>query len=152
MTAEKSRQDYIKIIVESTHAMKRKFMMCPVHKSSKIKPENAMITHSQWAVLGVVMEKKEVGVKEIAATLGITSSAATQLVDTLVENNYLIREADKNDRRALKITISDKYKLKMKKMKQQAIERFTDIFTALDDKELALYAKLNNKILTNLTK
>lgn len=111
-----------------------------------------MITHSQWAVLGVVMEKKEVSVKEIATTLGITSSAATQLVDGLVGNNYLIREADENDRRALKITISDKYKLKMRKMKQQALERFTDMFKALDDKELALYAKLHSKILTKLTK
>ena len=93
------------------------------------------------------MEKKGAGIKEIAEKLEMTSSAATQLVDGLVENGYLIRKNNTIDRRAILLEISPKHRKKMNNIKEKAIERFTVLFKTLNDKELATYAALQKKII-----
>ena len=136
-----SRKQHIESIIESMQTIKRKVIACNPKKS-----DTACITHSQWAVLGIIMEKGKVGVKEVAETLGISSSAATQLIDGLVINNVLIRESDTSDRRALLLKISDVYKKKLSTLKEQSTMQFISMFEALSDKELEQYASHNKKI------
>ncbi|MCX6733639.1 MAG: MarR family transcriptional regulator [Candidatus Peregrinibacteria bacterium] len=142
-----TRKQQIENIVEGMRAIKQKMVVCHVKKSSSRKEKNTPITPSQWAVMTIVMEKKGLGIKEIAEKLEMTSSAATQLVDGLVENGYLKRKNNTTDRRAILLEISPKHAKKMNEIKEKAIERFTTLFGALNDKELATYIKLQKKII-----
>lgn len=135
------RKQDIKTIVDAMHAIRRKFIAC-----NGVKKTASSITPSQWAVLGVILENKKVGVTDVAQQLGISSSAATQLVEGLVEKGYIVRRADKTDRRAFTLEIPSKHLRKIELLKSQTLERFTHLFGALTDKELKTYALLNQKL------
>lgn len=46
-------------------------------------------------------------VKELANVMGITSGRVTQIITSLENKNYITREIDKNDRRNIKICITE---------------------------------------------
>ncbi len=136
-----SRKQLIEGIIENMQTIKRQII-----SRGSIKSDTVGITHSQWAVLSIVMEKEKVGVKEIAGLLRISSSAATQLIDGLVINNVLVRQSDTSDRRALLLKISEEYKKKLGALRANATEQFSSMFEALSDNELEQYSSLNKKI------
>ncbi len=142
-----TRKEQIESIVDGMHSFKQKMLVSHLKFS---KSNIFSITPSQWAVLGVLMEKKQATVSEIAKSLGITSSASTQLTSGLISLGYLQAKSDASDRRSLILQISNKYKQKIAQIKTKSIERFVTMFDILDDKELATYAKLNKKIVTNI--
>ena len=104
------------------------------------------ITPSQWGALMTIEQKKESTVKEVAKSLGITSSASTQLVDGLVKSGYLMRKTHDKDRRTVTLTLSKKSLGHVEKMKKYALERFLKIFQALNDREFDQYFGLTKKI------
>ena len=85
--------------------------------------------------------------KEVANLLNVTSSAATQLVDGLVANGYVTRKENPEDRRKMTITISNKTKKKIAKMKEQNITQLLDLFKVLSDKELNQFLALHKKVI-----
>lgn len=127
-----------------------------LHRSTKFSPpgfdDSAPVTPSQLRVLMVLEERNGSSLKEIAQTLGITSSAATQLVDGLVVNGYVIRKEDPMDRRKMTITISDKSKKQIEKMKQQGISQFLELFEALSDEEFDQFLSLHMKVVESFAK
>ncbi|MHB0865344.1 MAG: MarR family winged helix-turn-helix transcriptional regulator [Minisyncoccota bacterium] len=104
------------------------------------------ITPSQWSVLMFMEERSESTIKDVAQALGITSSAATQLVDGLVSSGYVARETHVEDRRAVTLTLPKKTKTQVKKMKERGIQKFLEIFQVLSDEEFDQYLALNKKI------
>lgn len=144
------RAQDIKTIIDGVHVIKRKLIACNLGKPCASKQGIALITPSQWAVLHVIMERDNPGVKEVADRLGITSSAATQLVEGLVEKGYVIRENDQMDRRAFVLRVSTTQKRKIELIKAETMKRFTQMFAALTDDEVALYAALNKKIVDGI--
>lgn len=110
------------------------------------------ITPSQWGALMIIEQRGESTLKDMAKTLGITSSAATQLVDGLVTNGYVMRKTHERDRRAVTLTLSKKTKAEVDKMKKQALQKFLEFFEVLNDKELNQYILLNKKIVERLLK
>ncbi len=104
------------------------------------------ITHSQWAVLAAVKAGSKLSIKELAGTLGVSASAATQMVEGLVQSGYLTRKADTKDRRFLKLGLTAGCGREMNRMKKAMLGRFESMFKILNDRELAGYAKLNRKV------
>ena len=103
-------------------------------------------TYSQMLMLDIVKMNAGIGIKELAASLGITSSGATQQVDSLVKKGYLLREGNEDDRRSLRLRLSRDLEKQIEEMKTAFIEKLTVFFNVLTDKELATYAALNRKI------
>ncbi len=120
----------------------RRTMMLRTAGSTKL----PRITPSQWGVLMFIEQRKKSTVKDVAETLGISSSAATQLVDGLVASKYLMRETYAGDRRTVTLTLSKKSKKQVNKMKKQALQKFLKFFEVLNDKEFNQYTLLNKKI------
>ena len=104
------------------------------------------ITPAQWGAFMVIETRGESTVKEVAKALGITSSAATQLVDGLVEGGYVAKKEDAEDRRAVALTLSKKAVVQVEKMKKQGAKKFLELFEGLTDAELDQYLALNRKI------
>lgn len=137
------RKEQIEGIIEYMHAIKRKLASEGGYFTGA---GTKHITPSQWFVLLMVERNKNIGVKEIAGLTGITSSAATQLINELVKKGYLVRKGKLEDRRALNIMLSGKSKKQIHFMKKQGLKKLIALFDILSDNELATYCELNKKI------
>jgi DNA-binding MarR family transcriptional regulator len=113
--------------------------------------QNSLVTYSQWFILAIIEQNRDIGITEIAKLIGISPSATTQLVDGLVDNKYVERKADLKDRRALCLKLSDKGKKYIIGRKEEHMGKMVKLFDVLSNKELATYLKLNKKILTNVS-
>ena len=135
-----SRSEVIEVIFDSMHVLRRK-MTAYCAKDSEITP-------AQWAVLRVLLHQESpLNLKEVAESLGMSGSAATQLVEALVKKDYLQREVDPQDRRLVKLSISKEFQKKLEVKKKTSMKRVVRLFDALSDKELARYAELNQKLI-----
>ena len=141
-----NRKEIIEGLLQNMHSMRHKFM---VGYTSK---KDVVITPSQGFVLRFVAECKSANVKTISQALHTTSSAATQLIDGLVDKGYLVRNANPDDRRVVSLSLSEKAKKLFKEFKEQGLQRMTELFNSLTDKELDQYAKLNKKIVEGMFK
>jgi MarR family transcriptional regulator, organic hydroperoxide resistance regulator len=108
------------------------------------------ITQTQMFILSLVKENEGLSLKELAAMLGISSSAATQQVNDLVERGYLNREINDADRRFVKISLSETMSNPIGVFEDSLIERFSDIFNEFSDEELEIYSNLNRKIASQI--
>ncbi len=89
-------------------------------------------------------------VKELAQSLSMTSSAATQLIEALVQKGYIIRKTGTDDKRELKLMLSDKSKKHMEELRNKRIEEMEHIFNVLTDEEFESYCGLCNKVAESL--
>lgn len=126
-----------------------------LHRSAKFTPpgfdDSAPITPSQWKALVVLEGRESSNLKDVAQMLGVTSSAATQLVDGLVANGYVIRKEDESDRRKMTITISDKTKQQIKHMKERGARQFLELFEVLTDEEFDQFLALHAKVIQGVS-
>ncbi len=138
-----NRKKIIEDLMQHMYAMRHKLMI------GYTENKELVVTPSQGCVLRYVAENKLVNVKSIASTLHITSSAATQLVDGLVDNGYLARSDNPDDRREISLSITIKAKKLLKESKEKGMQKMTELFETLSDTELEQYAALNKKIIGN---
>jgi DNA-binding MarR family transcriptional regulator len=128
------------------HAMRHRLMVgCTVKKEM-------VITPSQGFVLRFVAKSSTTNVKAITQALNISSSAATQLVDGLVDNGYLLRQDNPDDRRIITLLLSDKAKKFFKEFEAQRLQKMMEIFDSLTDEELIQYGYLNQKLIDSVSK
>ncbi len=107
------------------------------------------ITMTQANVLFLIKHKGTMNVTEIANDLGVTKSAATQLIDGLVRQNFLARETDMEDHRILKINLSDASHKRIANLRGKTVKMLSAKFDILSDKELVSLAKITQKLLEN---
>ena len=62
----------------------------------------------QFSLLMQMHHKGACGMSEVSERFEITPAAASQLVDKLVQNGFIQREEDPNDRRAKLLNLTDK--------------------------------------------
>lgn len=109
------------------------------------------IAHSQWFVLKIIEHYKNRSIKDIAETLGISSSAATQLVDGLVQSGYVTRQEDLKDRRSVRLELSLTGKKHITAVNEKRISEMAGLFDALTDSELEEYLRLQRKITSSFS-
>ena len=139
-----NRKKIIEDLLQNMHAMRHKLMVGYTAK------KEVAITPSQGFVLRFVAKNSSTNVKTIADSLHITSSAATQLIDGLVDNGYLVRKSNPDDRRVIALSLSDKANKLFKEFQEQGLQKMMELFDALTDDELVQYADLNKKIIGNI--
>lgn len=138
------REEDIKEILNSFHAIKKIII-----SESRQSPGRCRLTHSQALALDVIAHNENISIKKIADFFRISSSAATQLVDSLVKIGFTIREQDENDRRQLRIRLSGKAHKYVGKLREKGTVYMTRLFAGLSDSELSMYKELNNKIISS---
>ena len=119
---------------------------------SRDRAAKTRISPTQWMALRIVSHNPECTVKTISGKMQISSSAATQLVDKLVENGYVIRKENAGDRREVTLSLADKTGSEVESLKKQALERVNKVFEALDDSELEKFVELLKKISDNTSR
>lgn len=114
--------------------------------------ETVHITPSQWGALLFVQQQVTTSVKDVAKALSISSSAATQLVDGLVQNNFVVRQVQQGDRRSVSLQLTKNIQSKIEQIKRSKVTKFLLLFKSLSDAEFTLYCTLTKKIVDTAVK
>jgi len=136
------RKNIIENIIEKIYSLRHK-IMSELHLLFK----EIGITHTQMMVIRIIQNNENMNLKEIAAILGTTSSATTQIVNGLVKKGYLARKRNPLDRRILKLTLTDKTREQIASIKSKSFSDLYAMFDALSDTELMQYYKLSTRII-----
>ena len=108
-------------------------------------PRN-MPTHAQIGVLAVLARDGSLGVRDLAARFGTSSSATTQLINAMVTEGLVARADDAKDRRHVRLTLTAVGKKKLMTARGARLKAMTKMFEPLSDGELAQFLKLQKKM------
>jgi len=89
----------------------RSWMDVFMHRSMRgwgLFAKSSGLSMPQFSVLMQLHHRGACGMSEISERFEVTPAAASQLVDKLVQNGFIVREEDPNDRRAKLLNITDK--------------------------------------------
>jgi DNA-binding MarR family transcriptional regulator len=140
------RRKLIEKSVESIYAIRNK-IVSEMHLSFGV----LQITHSQWVVLRLIKMNGSISIKNLAGLLGTTSSATTQIVDILVSKELLFRKRNPDDRRVLKVALTEKSIVQFDSVKNKNFHTLSSLFDILDDEELLKYCELSSKITNSIS-
>ena len=104
------------------------------------------LTAAMWCTLMVIIENEKINQKEISEYLSIETPTVTKILDNLAKRDFIMRVADKSDRRSFNVVLTDKGKA----MKEELIN-VGECFMAtvkkdLTDDEKKLIKNLLNKL------
>jgi DNA-binding MarR family transcriptional regulator len=99
-------------------------------------------------LFNISMREKGISIKEIATSLNITSSAATQLVQTLLRREILQKVQDSSDKRAVRISFTAYGKKEFAAMQKGMFAQMEESFSAVPDAELQEMIEVFQKIIT----
>lgn len=108
-----------------------------------------MPTHTQIGIMMAVCKKNK-SIKELAELFGISSSAITQVVDTLVKDGLLKRKEDISDRRKLSVSLTAKGKKVLDQVKKARVDGLSNILSILNEEELLALSNIQKKIIAHL--
>lgn len=125
----------------------QKLALCEQNKYLK----EYKLTPPQIHILYLIHHQTNITVKDIANYLGISSSAATQIIDNLEKNNFILREINSKDRRITHLKISKEGLSKFKKFKTEHLSKVQKYFQDLTEEELDFLINITQKIIQNNT-
>jgi DNA-binding MarR family transcriptional regulator len=140
------RRKSIEILLEDIQALKKR-----VFFGAASNCQTGRITASQWFVVRHLGKSAGTTLKEVAQSLNVTSSAATQLVEALVRKGYIVKKIGSPDRRELELRLSDKSKKHLAELRRKRLAEMTKIFGVLTDQEFSAYCRLFNKVAASLS-
>jgi DNA-binding MarR family transcriptional regulator len=85
-------------------------------------------------------------VTELAEITGVTPGAITQFVNGLVDKNLVAREGDPNDRRIVKLMLTEMARNEFEKLKKEHLASVTRVFEPLSNEELQQFIDILAKI------
>ena len=84
-----NREQHIEAIFKNFHAIKRAYS-----HGSRFSHRHFGVTMTQASVLMLLMHEGRKTMSEVALALGVSKSAATQLLDSLIEQGFVERTQD----------------------------------------------------------
>jgi DNA-binding MarR family transcriptional regulator len=105
------------------------------------------LSSPQMPVVMLVAQAGQVSVKDIASRFNITSSAATQLVQTLIRHDILRKTIDTQDRRAVRIEFTPKGKRTFAALRLNMLGQIEKVFKPVPDRELTEMITTFEKVL-----
>jgi DNA-binding MarR family transcriptional regulator len=128
----KSREELLRALVE-----KLVLVMRGMHSGQGFRFAEFTVGPPQVRILFRIASKPEgVSVKELAEVLSVTSGAVTQFIDALVEKGLVRREEDRDDRRLLRIRMTEYAYDNFKEFKREYFASVSRVFDSLSDEEI----------------
>lgn len=104
------------------------------------------LTPPQYHVLKYLLTKGPTKVKELAEKMDVKPSAITVMIDRLVQNNYVVRHHDSDDRRVIYISVTDEGKRVLQTIKKRHKATLQRYLVHLDKQELEAFADTFEKL------
>ncbi|MBU1997908.1 MAG: MarR family transcriptional regulator [Candidatus Omnitrophica bacterium] len=119
------------------------------HNSDLLKDK---ITMPQFFILNHLYKQGETNMSCLAKFIGVTTAAATGLVDRIVKSGYVERVYEPQDRRVIKIKLSAKGESLIKKIVQDRRQTTMDIFGKISQQDRDDYLRVLGRVYEILTK
>ena len=141
MSMDKNREDLLQTLTQRMMSVMR-----PVRHPAP--PPEPSLSPPQVHLLFAIARKKEaaISMKELADLSSITPGAVTQFVDGLVERGLVAREGDPNDRRVVRLKLTELALSQFEKFRKEHLKSMFKIFEALNDDELKQLTELFTKV------
>ena len=138
---DKTREDLMQTLIQRMMSIMRH-----VHHSSI--PSEPPLSPPQVHLLFSIASKQEgISVKELAERTSVTPGAITQFVDGLVEMGLVMREGDPNDRRIVRLKLTELAKSQFEHFRKDYLTSASRVFDVLSNDEIkqliALFDKIN---------
>lgn len=111
--------------------------------------KNHSISISQIMILEILHQKGPTKISEFADRLDITLSAITSLSDTLLKSGYVTRERCDDDRRVVRLILTEDGQNKVTDIRKQRREIITKMHNHLSQEEQTLLFKIYDKVISD---
>lgn len=91
---------------------------------------------SQSHILFLLERNGSTKMSKLAELLYLTPGAVTTAADKLILNEYIARTRDENDRRVIRLEITDKGKEALRDLQEKGREAMSAVFSHLSDEDL----------------
>ena len=109
--------------------------------------KTASCSFLDMAVLKAADEQHNPSMTDIADMLHIAGPSATSIIDRLVEQNELIRTEDKDDRRVVRVSITESGKKILKAGMKERIGKMEGLLSVLNEKERVELDRIITKVI-----
>jgi DNA-binding MarR family transcriptional regulator len=90
----------------------------------------------QYELLGILLDCDSMTMTEIGSILAIHKSNITPIIDKLVSADMVHRFTDENDRRIVRIAITEKGRAILNEGREKMMQRLENLFGVLDDSDI----------------
>lgn len=104
-----------------------------------------------WA-LCYIKANPAASMSEVAASLGLSTSSATQLTERLVKGGYLERLEDERDRRIVRLRVTRAGSIEMGAVQGVIRSRMRSLFVTLPPADLKQFVRIHRELIKNLEK
>lgn len=112
--------------------------------------EDRIATMLQFSALSVLMEQKNCSMTNIVKSLQLSKSSATQLIERLFKAKLVERMIDIDDRRNVRLKITEKGKEEFILLKKKIIEKMTKILLNIPDHDIKELIRIHTNLITTL--
>jgi len=138
------RDEIIQQFLESTGRMYRSMLPVKNQYLSELG-----LNRSQFEVMMYLNHSSKVTIKDVSHAFSMTSSAATQIIETLVLLGFVNRIESKEDRRVTNVSLNKKGETKCHAFKKHIFTYMTKKLTDISDQELQDITLIAQKITKN---
>lgn len=139
--AQAQRQEWIEHITSCMFQFKQRLA-----HAARQTDQQFGLTPVHWHVLGMLHRGIIETMGDVAAKLGVSKGAATQILDVLVAKKLVRRTLDPHDRRVVRLQLTTQSQLMTDHFQQYMTEAVADLFAVLSDAEVAQLGQLIDKV------
>ena len=108
------------------------------------------LTQSQWRALAYLSWMEGCNQACLAEQLEVKPITLTRLVDKLVSKDWVVRKPDKNDRRAVRLFLTEKARPLLKVMQEKALDTRMKALAGIEADDYELFFRTLEKMKKNL--
>ncbi len=116
-----------------------------------LNPEESSVSLQRMGVLFTLFYKKDQSLKELAHLLAVSTSNLSVMIESMVQEDFIIRAQDKNDRRKIVLNLSEKGKMMFENEKGKMVDKLSIWVNNLSDEEKDQFIKSCNFINKHLS-
>lgn len=120
-------------------------------RSTCLNSPSAELSLQELKVVGLLGDKGPTTMREIANHLGLAMSTGTGIIDKLVERSFVIRERNDEDRRIVKVVLTDAGQEMYRMYQERNMGLSFSMLETLTEKEQDTLLALMRKIVNNMS-
>ncbi len=114
--------------------------------------EERSATILQFSALNFIKEQPNATVSDLAVPLQLSKSSATQLVERLVKLGLVERTNDSDDRRIIRLNITNNGEKEFSALRNKMLEKMKRIFSKLPANDLRELIRIHSNLIETLKK
>jgi DNA-binding MarR family transcriptional regulator len=114
--------------------------------------EEQTATKLQFSALSFIHENDNAMASDLAGSLKLSKSSATQLIDRLVAATFVEKRADKDDKRIIRLSITEKGKEEMLVIKKSILEKMKMLLAGIPDEDIRELIRIHKNMIETLKK